>query len=113
MTENPAARPRSSAESSASLEFEAPTAAAELHIVMVPVEERRADGTVPAHQARSLVTTLGDLASLIVGVGGAVLTLSLAPGITGVAFAAAELVLAAVVAVLITVAARNPRRRLP
>jgi hypothetical protein len=87
MAENPTARPPSSAGSPASPEIEEPTAAAELHIMLIPDSGSLAKhnrwsrsggslrGTVPPHQARSLVTTLGELASLIIGVGGAVLTL--------------------------------------
>jgi hypothetical protein len=109
MAGSPPERPRSS-EPPASLEFEAPTAAAELHIKLMPAKDLGAAGTVPAHQARTLITTLGELAALIVGIGGAVLTLRVAPGTTGVAFASAELVLALAVAVLIAVAARGSRR---
>jgi hypothetical protein len=69
--------------------------------------------SVPTDQARSLATTLGELASLIIGVAATVLTLRLVPGATGVVFAAAELVLTLVVAVLIARAARSPKRRLP
>jgi len=109
MTGSPPERPRSSPESPP-LEFEAPTAAAELHIKLMPAEDLGAGGTAPAHLTRPLITTLGELASLIVGIGGVVLTLRVAPGTTGVAFASAELVLALAVAVLIAVAARGSRR---
>ena len=128
MAEGPPPRSQSSAGSPASPEIEEPTAAAELHIVVLPAKDlttpaksrgrRLAEGrgvglSVPADQARSLAATLGELASLIIGVAAAVLTLRLVPGATGVVFAAAELVLTLAVAVLIAKPAWSQKRHMP
>jgi hypothetical protein len=71
----------------------------------------RAHGTIPVGEARPFITTLGELASVIVGSGSTVLTLRIAHGTTCVAFACAGLMLSLVVAMLIAIAARTRRRR--
>lgn len=65
-----------------------------------------AEGSVPPDQAGHLITTFGMLGSAISGIGGAVLTLHIAPSLTVVAFA--ELVLALLLAVLIAVRGHAP-----
>jgi hypothetical protein len=96
---------------------DAPSPAAELMITLRPTELRATShGIVPADQARTLVTTFGMVTSAIAGITGAVLTLSIDHGSTGVTLALAELALALVVAVLVAVVGRTrptSRRRSP
>lgn len=108
VTEQPAAK-SSSAPSPDRPEL--PTQFAELKISVGPIQHLSTEGTVSPDQAHHLVTTFGLLASVVAGVGGAVLTLHVVHGTTGVVLAFAELALALVAAVLIAVVARAPRRR--
>lgn len=111
MTDHPAPQSRSSAQSPVPAEFEPPSSKAELHISLEPVEFKTAHVTIPPHQARYYVETLGILGSIVAGTSGAVLTLRLLTGNTGVAVAVAELALALIAAVLIVVVARAPGKR--
>ena len=92
----------------AALLAELPTAAAKLTIKVGPAQ--LAEGTVPPDQARHLITTFGILGCTFSGIGGAVLTLHVAPTLIALAFA--ELALAFVAAALIAacghVAASQP-----
>jgi threonine/homoserine efflux transporter RhtA len=63
-----------------------------------------AEGTVPARDARYLITMVGILGSVISGTVGAVLTLRIGPRLGGVALA--ELILALAAVVLISVCSR-------
>ena len=91
---------------------EAPSPNAELMITVGPTERWRASGRVPSDEAHHLITTFGVLTSTVAGIGGAVLTLNVANGTTGVAFAAAILTLSLIATILITVVGRSrvPRR---
>lgn len=110
MTEHSAAQGRSSAKFPAAAER--PTSFAQLEIQVGPaLPWGTARGRVPDGQAHHLITTFGEVAAVVAGVGGAVLTLHVARGTTGVVLAAAELVLALVAAVFIFIAARTPGRR--
>jgi hypothetical protein len=91
----------------AALLAELPTAAAKLTIKVGPAQ--LAEGTVPPDQARHLITTFGILGCTFSGIGGAVLTLHVAPTLTALAFA--ELALAFVAAALIAVCAHVPASR--
>jgi hypothetical protein len=73
---------------------ELPTAAAKLTIKVGPAQ--LAEGTVPPDQARHLITTFGILGSVFSGIGGAVLTLHVAPTLIALAFAELALAFAAV-----------------
>lgn len=83
--------------------LEAPTALAELKIEVRPAKPRESAGVRPDH-AHDLITTLGVLGSLTVGITGAVLTLRRSPGLIAPAFA--ELAIAGTSAALI--ATRRP-----
>jgi hypothetical protein len=83
---------------------ERPTAAAKLTIKIGPAQ--LAEGTVPPDQARHLITTFGILGSIVSGIGGAVLTLHVAPTLIALAFA--ELVAALAAAALIAVCGHVP-----
>ena len=79
---------------------ERPTPFAELEIQVGPaMPGGRAKGRVPPDQANYLITTFGILGSAVTGTTGAVLTLRVAPGLTGLALA--ELVLALAAALII------------
>jgi hypothetical protein len=86
-----------------------PTSHAELTIKLGPTE--LAKGTVPADQARHLITTFGILASVCSGIGGAVLTLRAAPAPTVLVLVLAELVVALAGATLIAACGRAPAKR--
>src|SRR5690348_7171205 len=85
---------------------EPPTAAARLVIKVGPAQ--LAEGTVPPDQARHLITTFGILGCIFSGIGGAVLTLHVAPARSALAFA--ELAIALAGAALIALAGRVPIR---
>ena len=93
-----------------------PTRAAQLKITAEPakvkITARRlvtAEGTVPPGEARHLIAAFGILGSVVAGIAGAVLTLRINPGLTGLAVA--ELVLALAGAVLIAVYGRRRARQ--
>lgn len=79
-----------------------PTGFAELDISLGPAG--RAHGRVPPEQAHHFITTFGVLGSVVTGITGAVLTLHVAPGLTGVALV--EMVLALAAALLIAFGGR-------
>jgi hypothetical protein len=108
MTEHPA---QSSSPTPSSEASELPTEAAELRIMVGPTQRMSAQGTVPADQARLIITTFGVVGSAVAGITGAILTIRITDGTVGVALASGELVLALVAAVLIAVTARTSRRR--
>jgi hypothetical protein len=68
-----------------------------------------AAGTVPPDRPRHLITTFGILGSVVLGIGGVVLTLCIAPQLGGLALA--ELVLALAAAVLIAACDRHQSDR--
>jgi hypothetical protein len=86
---------------------ELPTAAAKLTVKIGPAQ--LAEGTVPPDQARHLLTTFGILGCIFSGIGGAVLTLHVAPTLVALAFA--ELALALVGAALIAACGHVPASR--
>lgn len=86
---------------------EPPTSSAELTIKLGPAELAR--GTVPADQARHLITTFGIVASVCSGIGGAVITLRDTPNMAVLAFA--ELIVALAAAALIAACGRVPANR--
>ena len=71
---------------------EPPTAAARLVIKVGPAQ--LAEGTVPPDQARYLITTFGIGGCVLSGIGGAILTLRIAPARFTLAFAELALALA-------------------
>jgi hypothetical protein len=98
MTEHPAARPRlRSVQSPAPAEQ--PTEYAELRISVGPPVS--AHGTVPSGEAHRPTQTLGIMGSTVAGIGGTVLTIRIASGMTALVLAGAELALALIAAVLI------------
>jgi hypothetical protein len=79
---------------------ERPTSFAELEIQVGPaVPWGTAKGRVPPDQANYFIMTFGILGSVATGTAGAVLTLRIAPGLTGLALA--ELILALAAALII------------
>ncbi len=79
---------------------ERPTSFAELEIQVGPVVPwGTAKGRVPPGQTHYLITTFGVLGSVVTGTAGAVLTLRIAPRLTGLALA--ELILALAGALII------------
>ncbi len=79
---------------------ERPTSFAELEIQVGPaVPWGTARGRVPPGQTHYLITTFGILGSVVTGTAGAVLTLRIAPRLTGLALA--ELILALTGALII------------
>lgn len=84
-----------------------PTAAAKLTVKVGPAQ--LAEGTVPPEHARHLITTFGILGCMFSGIGGVVLTLHVAAGLTTLALAELALTLAATV--LIAVCDRAAARR--
>ena len=81
--------------------LERPTSFAELEVRVGPVPWGKAKGRVAPDQASYLIMTFGILASVVTGTAGAVLTLRIAPRLTGLALA--ELVLALAAALIIAV----------
>jgi hypothetical protein len=80
---------------------EPPSPYAELVVKVGPAQRwGTAKGRVPPEQAHHLITTFGIVAIVIAGIAGAVLTLRIAAGLTGPAYA--ELGLAFVAAAMIT-----------
>jgi hypothetical protein len=89
---------------------EAPTVFAELEIQVGPAQQwGTAKGKVPPEQAHHLITTFGVLGSVVAGIAGAVLTLSIGSGLTAPALA--ELALALTAAVLIAVRRATGRQQ--
>jgi hypothetical protein len=87
---------------------ETPTMFAELEIKVGPAQPwSTARGKVPPDQTHHLITTFGVLGSAITGIAGAVVTVRIASGLTGLALA--ELALGLISALLI--AARRPAAR--
>jgi hypothetical protein len=84
-----------------------PTGFAELEISLGPTP--RARGRVPPDQAHYFITTFGMLGSVASGIGGAVLTLHVAAGLTGLALA--ELGLALAAALLIAICGQTQASR--
>jgi hypothetical protein len=85
---------------------EQPSPAARLTITVRPLGT--AEGTVPAREARYLITTFGVLGSVVSGTAGAVLTLRIGPGLTTLALA--ELLLALTAVVVIAACSRMRKR---
>jgi hypothetical protein len=81
--------------------LERPTSFAELEVRVGPVPWGKAKGRVAPDQASYLIMTFGILGSVVTGTAGAVLTLRIAPPLTGLALA--ELVLALAAALIIAV----------
>jgi uncharacterized membrane protein YeaQ/YmgE (transglycosylase-associated protein family) len=81
--------------------LERPTSFAELEVRVGPVPWGKAKGRVAPDQATYLIMTFGILGSVVTGTAGAVLTLRIAPRLTGLALA--ELVLALAAALIIAV----------
>ena len=81
--------------------LERPTSFAELEVRVGPVPWGKARGRVAPDQANYLIMTFGILGSVVTGTAGAVLTLRIAPRLTGLALA--ELVLALAAALIIAV----------
>ena len=81
--------------------LERPSSFAELEIRVGPVPWGKAKGRVAPDQANYLIMTFGILGSVVTGTAGAVLTLRIAPRLTGLALA--ELVLALAAALIIAV----------
>ena len=81
--------------------LERPTSFAELEVRVGPVPWGKAKGRVAPDQANYLIMTFGILGSVVTGTAGAVLTLRIAPRLTGLALA--ELVLALAAALIIAV----------
>jgi hypothetical protein len=80
--------------------LERPSSFAELEIQVGPaIPLGTAKGRVPPDQANYLIMTFGILGSVVTGTAGAVLTLRIAPRLTGVALAELILALAAVLAI--------------
>jgi hypothetical protein len=95
-----------SANSSPSRASTEPTSSARLNIEVGPDRVGgTAEGNVPPDQAHHLITTFGLMGSGVIGVGGAALTLSIAPHFA--VFALAELALALAIAVLIAACGRG------
>ena len=86
---------------------EPPTSSARLRIAVQPWG--MAEGTVPPDQAHLLITIFGILSSASSGIGGAVLTVHVAPNLTTLAYA--ELALAFVATVFIGVCGLAPALR--
>ena len=79
---------------------ERPTSFAELEIQVGPAAPwGTAKGRVPPDQTNYFIMTFGVLGSVVTGTAGAVLTLRIAPGLTGLALA--ELILALAAALII------------
>jgi hypothetical protein len=79
---------------------ERPTSFAELEVRLGPaIPWGTAKGRVPPDQANYFIMTFGVLGSLVTGTAGAVLTLRISPGLTGVAWA--ELIFALAAALII------------
>jgi hypothetical protein len=77
---------------------EPPTGYAELEIKLGPTQSwGTASGKVPPEQAHHLITTFGIVASVIAGITGTVLTLRIAAGLNGPAYAVIGLAFAAIV----------------
>jgi uncharacterized membrane protein YeaQ/YmgE (transglycosylase-associated protein family) len=81
--------------------LERPTSFAELEVRVGPVPWGKAKGRVAPDQANYLIMTFGVLGSVVTGTAGAVLTLRIAPRLTGLALA--ELILALAAALIIAV----------
>lgn len=81
--------------------LERPTSFAELEVRVGPVPWGKARGRVAPDQANYLIMTFGILGSVVTGTAGAVLTLRIAPRLTGLALA--ELVLALATVLIIAV----------
>ena len=91
---------------------ERPTSFAELEIQVGPaVPWGTAKGRVPPGQTHYLITTFGILGSVVTGTAGAVLTLRIAPRLTGLALA--ELILALAGALIIAACGLAPERAAP
>jgi hypothetical protein len=82
---------------------EPPSPYAELIVQLGPAQPwgtAKGKGKVPPEQAHHLITTFGIVSSVVAGIAGAVLTLRIAAGLSGPAYA--ELGIACAAAVLIT-----------
>ena len=94
---------------------EAPSQYSELVVKLGPAERGgSAKGTVPPEHTHHFITTFGTVASVVAGITGAVLTLRVAAGLSGPAYA--ELAIAFGAAVLIAVQRadrRSGRQQLP
>lgn len=81
--------------------LERPTSFAELEVRVGPVPWGKARGRVAPDQANYLIMTFGILGSVVTGTAGAVLTLRIAPRLTGLALAELVLALAAVLIIAV------------
>lgn len=81
--------------------LERPTSFAELEVRVGPVPWGKASGRVGPDQANYLIMTFGILGSVVTGTAGAVLTLRIAPRLTGLALAELVLALAAVLIIAV------------
>ena len=90
---------------------EPPSSYAELVVQLGPAQPwGTAKGKVPPEQAHHLITTFGIVSSVVAGITGTVLTLRIAPGLTGPAYAELALALAAAVLIAARRAAIRPDR---
>lgn len=81
--------------------LERPTSFAELEVRVGPVPWGKARGRVAPDQANYLIMTFGILGSVVTGTAGAVLTLRIAPRLTGLALAELVLALSAVLIIAV------------